>query len=101
MQHSTGQYDDLARVPRARPREGCRRRTTAPVSKPGDLWVLGSHRLLCGDARNVDHLARLMGGARAAMAFLDAPYDVRVPDTVGRGQAERTEFAMAPGELRR
>ena len=71
------------------------------MSKPGDLWVLGSHRLLCGDARNVDHVARLMGGAPAAMAFLDPPYNVRVRDIVGRGQVKHTEFAMASGELSR
>jgi len=35
--------------------------TAAPVSKPGDLWALGKHRLLCGDARTADHVARLMG----------------------------------------
>ena len=35
----------------------------------GDLWQLGHHRLLCGDARDADDLARLMGGRRAAMAF--------------------------------
>src|SRR5436853_4928543 len=44
--------------------------TAAPVSKPGDLWELGKHRLLCGDARNAGDLARLMGKGRAAMAFL-------------------------------
>src|SRR6266513_2801581 len=75
--------------------------TAAPVSKPGDLWKLGSHRLLCGDARNADHVARLMGGAHAAMAFLDPPYNVRVRDIVGRGQVKHTEFAMASGELSR
>src|SRR5712671_200430 len=75
--------------------------TAAPVSKPGDLWELGSHRLLCGDARNAEHVARLMGGARASMAFLDPPYNVRVRDIVGRGQVKHTEFAMASGELSR
>jgi DNA modification methylase len=75
--------------------------TAAPVSKPGDLWKLGSHLLLCGDARNADDVARLMGGARAAMAFLDPPYNVRVRDIVGRGQVKHTEFAMASGELSR
>ena len=75
--------------------------TAAPVSKPGDLWELGKHRLLCGDARNADHVARLMGGTRAAMAFLDPPYNVRVRDIVGRGQVKHAEFAMASGELSR
>src|SRR5437763_398218 len=60
--------------------------SAAPVSKPGDLWELGRHRLLCGDARNADHVARLMEGAHASMAFLDPPYNVRVRDIVGRGQ---------------
>lgn len=73
----------------------------APVSKPGDLWQLGKHRLLCGDARTAEHVARLMGGARAAMAFLDPPYNVRVRDIGGRGQIKHAEFAMASGELSR
>jgi DNA modification methylase len=73
----------------------------APVSTPGDLWELGDHRLLCGDARNAADLARLMGEARAAMVFLDPPYNVRVRDIVGRGQIKHSEFAMASGELSR
>jgi DNA modification methylase len=72
-----------------------------PLSAPGDLWTLGDHRLLCGDARKPDDLARLMGEARAAMAFLDPPYNVRIRDTVGRGQIKHGEFAMASGELSR
>jgi hypothetical protein len=73
----------------------------APVSRPGDLWQLGHHRLLCGDARKDDDLARLMGGAVAAMAFLDPPYNVRVSGIVGRGRVKHDEFAMASGELSR
>ena len=42
-----------------------------------------------------------MGGGRAAMAFLDPPYNVRVRDIVGRGRIKHTEFAMASGELSR
>ena len=75
--------------------------TAAPVTKPGDLWQLGHHRLLCGDARGADDLARLMGKAAAAMAFLDPPYNVRVRDIVGRGRVQHAEFAMASGELSR
>jgi DNA modification methylase len=73
----------------------------APVSRPGDLWQLGHHRLLCGDARKDDHLARLMGDARAGAAFLDPPYNVRVRGIVGRGRVKHEEFAMASGELSR
>jgi ParB/Sulfiredoxin domain len=45
--------------------------TAMPVTKPGELWQLGHHRLLCGEARGAQDLARLMGKAQAAMAFLD------------------------------
>ena len=55
----------------------------AAVTRHGDLWQLGKHRLLCGDARETTHLARLMGGERAHMAFLDPPYSVRIRDIVG------------------
>src|SRR5205807_1356661 len=72
-----------------------------PVSKPGDLWQLGRHRILCGDARNADHLGALMGSACAAMAFLDPPHNVRVRDIGGRGRVKHGEFAMASGELSR
>jgi DNA modification methylase len=71
------------------------------VSKPGDLWHLGNHRLLCGDARNGDLLDRLMGRDRAAMAFLDPPYNVRIKGVVGRGRVKHGEFAMASGEMSR
>src|SRR5262249_8062749 len=66
--------------------------TAAPVTKLGDLWELGHHRLLCGDARGADDLPRLMGGAQAAMASLDPPYNVRVRDIVGRGRVKHTEW---------
>jgi len=70
-----------------------------PVSKAGDLWILGKHRLLCGDARNAGDLARLMNGCTADLAFLDPPYNVRVAGVVGRGKTKHTEFAMASGEM--
>jgi len=73
----------------------------ALLSAPGDLWKLGEHYLLCGDARKPGDLVQLMGEARAAMAFLDPPYNVRVRDIVGRGQIKHGEFAMASGELSR
>jgi DNA modification methylase len=71
------------------------------VSKPGDLWELGHHRLWCGDARDPETLARLVGQERAAMVFLDPPYNVRVRDIVGRGNIKHSDFAMASGELSR
>jgi hypothetical protein len=69
------------------------------VSKPGDLWVLGNHKLLCGDSRSAADIARLMGHCRADMAFLDPPYNVRIGGVVGRGRTKHSEFAMASGEM--
>ena len=49
-----------------------------PVTKPGDLWILGEHRLLCGDSGNPEHVDRLLDGARIHLANTDPPYNVRV-----------------------
>jgi DNA modification methylase len=45
-----------------------------PITKLGDLWILGSHRLLCGDSTNPEHINRLMNGERAALAATDPPF---------------------------
>jgi DNA modification methylase len=47
-----------------------------PITKPGDLWVLGSHRLLCGDSTKAQDVERLMAGAKAGMVFTDPPYGI-------------------------
>jgi DNA modification methylase len=47
-----------------------------PVSKPGDLWTLGNHRLLCGDATVLTDVERVLGGQLADMTFTDPPYNV-------------------------
>ena len=49
-----------------------------PITKPGDLWILGRHRLLCGDATSPDDVARLMNGKKAGMVFTDPPYDLDI-----------------------
>lgn len=45
-----------------------------PITKPGDLWILGNHRLLCGDSTNPQHVERLMDGKKANMVFTSPPY---------------------------
>mgnify|MGYP006284836825 FL=1 len=46
----------------------------SPVTQAGDLWVLGRHRLLCGDSKKAENVDRLMGGERAALCFTSPPY---------------------------
>ena len=45
-----------------------------PITKPGDLWILGEHRLLCGDSTKADDVERLMEGAKADLCFTSPPY---------------------------
>jgi len=45
-----------------------------PITKPGDLWMLGEHRLLCGDSTKADDVGRLMVGAKADLCFTSPPY---------------------------
>jgi hypothetical protein len=46
-----------------------------PVTEPGDLWVLGNHRLLCGDSTSIDAVQRLMDGDRADICITSPPYN--------------------------
>ena len=52
-----------------------------PVSKPGDLWILGNHRLLCGDATVLTDVERVLGGQLANITFCDPPYNVDYANT--------------------
>ncbi len=66
-----------------------------PVAKVGDLWLLGDHRLLCGDSTNAEDMAALMDDQRAQMVFTDPPYGVAVASRTGtRGvsSAEARKF---------
>lgn len=70
------------------------------TSRPGDVWIIGEHRLVCGDAREPDVLAVLMGGEQADLVFTDPPYNVKIDGHVcGSGKVRHREFAMAAGEM--
>ena len=47
-----------------------------PISRPGDIWIMGNHRVLCGDSTSKQDLEKLMNGELADMAFTDPPYNV-------------------------
>ncbi len=70
------------------------------VTQPGDVWLLGDHKLICGDAQNAETYNKLMQGERARTVFTDPPYNVKISGHVcGSGKVQHREFAMASGEM--
>ena len=70
------------------------------VTQTGDLWLLGAHRLLCGDSREQAAYDHLLEGAKAEFVFTDPPYDVAIDGNVcGLGRVRHREFAMGSGEM--
>lgn len=55
-----------------------------PVTVEGDVWILGNHRLMCGDSTSIDAVDKLMDGGKADMVFTDPPYGVSYEDSKGR-----------------
>ena len=76
--------------------------TGRPVSTLGDVWVLGRHRVLCGNAVDPSAFTLLMGEERAAMVFTDPPYNVPIEGHAsGLGTIHHRSFPMASGEMDR
>ena len=70
------------------------------VTRTGDLWLLGRHKVLCGDALDAEAYRTLLGPETANAAFTDPPYNLPVNGHVsGRGQTRHREFPMAAGEM--
>jgi DNA modification methylase len=71
-----------------------------PVSRPGHLWLLGHHRVTCGDSLNEETFSALMNGRHAAAVFTDPPYNDPIDGYVtGFGKIHHPEFTMASGEM--
>jgi DNA modification methylase len=72
------------------------------VSLPGDLWLLGKHRVYCGSALDPLGYELLMAKEKASAVFTDPPYNVKIDGNVcGSGAVKHREFAMASGEMTR
>ena len=70
------------------------------ISKSGDLWLLGDHKIICGDALVPETYQELLGNEKAQMVICDPPYNVKIDGHVsGLGEVKHTEFAMASGEM--
>jgi DNA modification methylase len=70
------------------------------VTEAGDLWLLGKHRIFCGNALHDATYRTLMGKNRAALSFCDPPYNVKIDGhATGNGAIRHREFAMASGEM--
>lgn len=70
------------------------------VTKLGDVWSIGNHRLVCGDSRYAETFKSLMIDERAHMCLTDPPFNVKVDGHVcGAGKIKHAEFAMASGEM--
>jgi DNA modification methylase len=70
------------------------------VTRTGDLWLLGRHKVLCGDALDAEAYRTLLGSETASAGFTDPPFNVPVDGNIsGHGQTSHREFPMAAGEL--
>ena len=70
------------------------------ITRPGDLWLLGKHRLFCGNALAGTDYERLLDGEKADFVFTDPPYNVPIDGhACGKGSIRHREFAMASGEM--
>lgn len=73
---------------------------TPPITQEGDIWLLGKHRLICGDATHPEVYEQLMEGTQARAVITDPPYNVPIDGHVcGNGRVKHEEFAMASGEM--
>jgi DNA modification methylase len=70
------------------------------IARPGDVWILEKHRVICADALQAESYVRLMEGERARMSFADPPYNVPIDGHAsGLGRTRHANFAMASGEM--
>lgn len=64
---------------------------THPITRRGDIWLLGNHRLMCGDSTMIDDVEKLMNGEKADMVFTDPPYNVAFNGRSGRHEVIKND----------
>jgi len=69
------------------------------VSRLGDMWLMGKHRLLCGSALEASSFNRLLGDEKAVLICQDPPWNIAVKSISGSGKTQHREFLMASGEM--
>ena len=69
------------------------------ITKPGDLWLLGEHRVLCGDSTSETDVSRLMNGEKADMVFTDPPYGIKVVSNTSVGGGGALKFGGKKGKI--
>ena len=102
MGFDTAEIDVLLSIEEADDRADMlpKRTDVSPISKRGDVWVLGDHLLCCGNALESAPYVALLGPDRAQMVFADPPYNVPIDGHAGGlGAIKHPEFAMASGEM--
>lgn len=70
-----------------------------PVTKLGDVWVLGNHRLICGDSTSVDTIDKLMQGNKADLVFTDPPYGMSYGGGRSEGSSKKGDTVKAHGMI--
>ncbi|MCD4726864.1 MAG: site-specific DNA-methyltransferase [Pirellulales bacterium] len=103
--------DDLAKLLDPGVKDGLTDPDEAPeppdeaITQPGDLWILGDHRLLCGDSSNPEHVDRLLSGATIHLVNSDPPYNVRVEprsnNAIAAGNSSFMNFHHQAADLAR
>lgn len=89
--HRTRELDDLDEDPAP---------AAHPVSRIGDFWQLGRHRLICGDATDPSVIETLLQGREVRALIADCPYNLKIPGIVsGKGRVKHENFVMASGEM--
>jgi DNA modification methylase len=87
---SDGDDDEIPEIDRSNP----------PVTRVGDLWIVGDHRLICADSTDQTSFRKLIGRKKAQLVFTDPPYNVPIDGNVsGLGSIKHREFPMASGEM--